>query len=157
MLAEYLNQPVLGGEGCLVFQRVILGQKCWYYTIGITQLDCIPFAETTLTFADLGHRARWSSIFDRNLFFHDYYFLFILFHNFHKEVTVTFTHRITIQREPVDFAAVSNHRHMFFFSQVLRQKLQAQGTDHQVKGKLQSFGGLQAPKPRLTKLFFLVS
>lgn len=24
MLAEYLNQPVLGGEGCLVFQRVIL-------------------------------------------------------------------------------------------------------------------------------------
>ena len=93
MWAEYLNQPELGGEGCLVFQRVILGKKCWYYTIGITQLDCIPFAERTLTFADLG-RSPSSLIFNirSKSFFHDYYFLFILFHNFHKEVAVTFTH-----------------------------------------------------------------
>ena len=86
-------------------------------------------------------------------FFHDYYFLFILFHNFHKEAAVTFTHRMTIQGEPVDFAAFWNHRHIFFF-QILCQKLQAQGTDHRVKGKLQSFGGLQTPKLRLIKLFF---
>lgn len=95
-------------------------------------------------------------------FFHDYYFLLILFHKFHKEVAVTCIHRIAIQREPVNFAAVSNHRHMFsaFFYRSppeITRKLQAQGTDHQVKGKLQSFGRLQAPKPRLTKIFSLLS
>ena len=91
-------------------------------------------------------------------FFHDYYFLFILFHNFHKEVAVTFTHRITVLfKESPLISPLFQTTGICFFLQILCQKLQAQGTDHQVKGKLQSYGGLQAPKPRLTKLFFLVS